>query len=272
MKDEARAGRHYGGNKIAKLEVLLAEVRAGDTVITWGPVGSHHVLSTALYARERGADTIAVLFPQPDSAEARRHLEWNRQACAKVIETSRALVPVVVARERRAARARYIPAGGSNALGTIGAARIGFELASEIDGKVDGVVVPLGTGGTAAGIALGLALAGRSDRVLAVDVSSMLFANRAHLQRLVRRAARRIDLDGPPHEIEIVRGFRGSEYGAPTPDAAIAAERARADGLELDPTYSAKAMAALLARVRPDERWVFVQTASARPPGLLVAH
>ena len=267
MKDEGAAGARYGGNKIAKLELLLAGIAAGDTVLTWGPVGSHHVLSTALYARERGARTIAVLFPQPDSEEARRHAEWNRALCARVIEVPRAMVPAAIAREVRGAH--YIPAGGSNALGTLGAARIGVELAAAID-AVDEIVVPLGTGGTAAGLALGLALAGRADRVAAVDVSSSLFANRANVGRLVRGAARIIGANVSP-SFEIVRGFRGEDYGAPTPEAAIAAERARADGLELDPTYGAKAMAALLARARPGRRVVFVQTASARPPDLLVA-
>jgi D-cysteine desulfhydrase len=268
VKDEGGAGARYGGNKIAKLELLLAAIGAGDTVITWGPTGSHHVLSTALYARERGADTIAVVFPQPPSAEARQHLEWNRAVCAKVIESPRALVPAVVAWELRAAHARYVPAGGSNALGTLGAARIGFELASDLRDAVDGIVVPLGTGGTAAGLVLGLALAGRRDPVVAVDVSSAVFANRAHVGRLARSAARIIDVDTSHARFEIVRGFRGLAYAAPTPEAAVAAERARADGLTLDPTYGAKAMAALLARVRPGQRIVFVQTASSRPPDL----
>jgi len=266
VKDEGAAGAFYGGNKIAKLELLLADISPGDTVLTWGPVGSHHVLSTALYARKRGASTVAVLFPQPDSEQARRHFEWNRALCGRVIQVPRAMVPAAIARERRGAH--YIPAGGSNALGTLGAARIGFEIATEID-VVDEIVVPLGTGGTAAGLALGLALAGRVDPITAVDVSSSLFANRANLRRLVRSAGRIIAAEVTPR-FEIVRGFRGAGYGAPTPEAASAAERARADGLDLDPTYGAKAMAALLARVRPGRRVVFVQTASARPPDLLV--
>ena len=265
-KDEGAAGARYGGNKIAKLELLLASVQPGDTVLTWGPVGSHHVLSTALYARERGAKTIAVLFPQQDSTATRQHSEWNRAVCARVIEVPRAMVPAALARERRGAH--YIPAGGSNALGTLGAARIGAELAAAID-EVDEIVVPLGTGGTAAGLALGLALAGRSDPIAAVDVSSSIFANRANVGRLVRGAARIIAAKVRP-SFEIVRGFRGPGYGAPTPEGAIAAERARADGLDLDSTYGAKAMAALLARVRPGQRVVFVQTASARPPDLVV--
>lgn len=264
VKDEGAAGALYGGNKIAKLELLLARISPGDTVVTWGPVGSHHVLSTALYARERGAKTIAVLFPQPDSEEARRYFEWNRALCARVIQVPRAMVPAALARARRGAH--YIPAGGSNALGTLGAARIGVELAMAID-AVDEIVVPLGTGGTAAGLALGLALAGRADPITAVDVSSSLFANRANVGRLVHGAARIISAKVTPN-FEIVRGFRGEGYGAPTPAAAIAAQRARADGLDLDPTYGAKAMAALLARVRPGRRVVFVQTASARPPDL----
>jgi D-cysteine desulfhydrase len=267
VKDEGAAGAFYGGNKIAKLELLLAHISPGDTVLTWGPVGSHHVLSTALYARERGARTIAVLFPQPDSEEARRHFEWNRAVCARVIQVPRAMVPAALAGAHRGAH--YIPAGGSNALGTLGAARIGVELAMAME-DVDEIVVPLGTGGTAAGLALGLALAGRADPIVAVDVSSSLFANRANVGRLVRSAARIISATVTP-SFEIVRGFRGEGYGAPSPEAAIAARRARADGLDLDPTYGAKAMAALLARVRPGSRVVFVQTASARPPALLVA-
>jgi D-cysteine desulfhydrase len=270
VKDEGLSGTLYGGNKIAKLELLLANVGPGDTVLTWGPIGSHHVLATAIYARARGADTVAVLFPQPDTSEVRRHLGWNRAACARVIETTRALVPARVARELRGTRTHYVPAGGSNALGTLGAARIGFELAADLEGggAVDGVVVPLGTGGTAAGVVLGLAIAGRSDPVLAIDVSSILFANRTHIARLVRAAGRRIGAAASRSGLEIVRGFRGRAYGAPTPEAEIAAERARADGLALDATYGAKAMAALLTRVRPGMRMVFVQTASAQPPTL----
>jgi D-cysteine desulfhydrase len=265
VKDEGTAGARYGGNKIAKLELLLAGVKPGDTVLTWGPTGSHHVLSTAIYARERGASTTAVLFPQPDSTEARQQFEWIRAVCGRVIEVPRALVPVAIARER-ARGAHYLPAGGSNALGTLGAARIGAEIATAID-PVDEIVVPLGTGGTTAGIALGLALAGRADPVAAVDVSSAIFANRANVRRLVFSASRIIAADVSPR-FEIVPFFRGAGYAAPSPEAAIAAQRARADGLELDPTYGAKAMAALLARVRPGRRFVFVQTASARPPNL----
>jgi 1-aminocyclopropane-1-carboxylate deaminase/D-cysteine desulfhydrase-like pyridoxal-dependent ACC family enzyme len=265
VKDEARAGSLYGGNKVAKLELILAAVGAGDTVLTWGPIGSHHVLATALYARERGADTVAVLFPQPISDEVARHHAWNRAACARVIETPRALVPAALARERRGAV--YVPAGGSNALGTLGAARIGFEIGREIDLPLDGVLVPLGTGGTAAGVAVGLSLAGRRERVVAVDVSSSLFANRANLRRLAHGAARLAGADAPI-DLEIVRGFRGAAYGAPTADGAVATDRAAADGLALDPTYGAKAMAALLARVRAGERWLFVQTASAILPAI----
>jgi 1-aminocyclopropane-1-carboxylate deaminase/D-cysteine desulfhydrase-like pyridoxal-dependent ACC family enzyme len=152
--------------------------------------------------------------------------------------------------------------------GHLGAARIGAEIATAID-PVDEIVVPLGTGGTAAGLALGLALAGRTDPIAAVDVSSSLFANRANVGRLVRGAARIIGATVAPN-VEIVRGFRGHSYGSPTPEAAIAAERARADGLDLDPTYGAKAWPRSSPACAPGSRVVFVQTASARPPDLLV--
>lgn len=141
------------------------------------------------------------------------------------------------------------PVGGSDPVTTLGFVNAAFELAAQVRAgllpKPDAIFVPLGTCGTAAGLALGLALAGLEDVVLhAVRITGALFANLRNVQRLVRPAA--FLLDEAPRTCRLVleRDFYGG-YGRPTP-AAREAQRYFAP-LDLDTSYSAKAAACLLA-------------------------
>jgi 1-aminocyclopropane-1-carboxylate deaminase/D-cysteine desulfhydrase-like pyridoxal-dependent ACC family enzyme len=116
-------------------------------------------------------------------------------------------------------------------------------------------VVPLGTGGTVAGIALGLAIAEMPIPVVAVRVVPRVVANRARVRRLIGRTARRIErltsevVPRPRAEhLRIEHGYFGGAYGRVTPAGAAVARLCETEtGIGIDPTYGAKALAAAVA-------------------------
>jgi D-cysteine desulfhydrase len=148
----------------------------------------------------------------------------------------------------------------------VGAIEAGLELAAEVAAGVlpapARVYVALGSGGSAAGMAAGLALAGLSSRTIAVLVTDLVPPSHAKLVRLARKALRRlaragaaIDPDAVARTVEgaleVDGGHVGPGYGHATAEAEAAARLALEQaGLELDPTYTAKALAALRARER----------------------
>jgi D-cysteine desulfhydrase len=155
---------------------------------------------------------------------------------------------------------QLIPMGGSSPLGVLGFIDAGLELADQIEQgalpEPERLYVALGTGGTAAGLAVGLALAGLRTRVVGVLVTDRgtLQPNRRLVEWLARRAARLLARAGAEPgrlelRLEIETGFRGAGYGHPTPACVEAVERAaQEEGLRLETTYTGKALAALIAR------------------------
>ena len=135
-----------------------------------------------------------------------------------------------------------------------------LELADQLDMPPDTIVAPLGTGGTSAGIALGVAWLGWSTRVIGVRVSPRIVANRWRTLRLARKAASLIRQAGVDFRVplssirvDLVDGM-GKGYGYPTPEGDRASALALEHGVRLDPTYGAKALGFLLRRTTHDVR------------------
>ncbi|HWZ60437.1 MAG TPA: pyridoxal-phosphate dependent enzyme [Gemmatimonadaceae bacterium] len=244
-----------GGNKVRSLEWLLGGLTPGETILTAGGDGSTHVLATATHAARLGARTVAVrwrheMHPVAD-AVARR----SAAACDRTIRT--ATVPGAFLRlamlRATIPDCRYIPPGGATALGTLGHVAAGLELAGQITAgqlpEPSIVVVPLGTGATAAGLALGLGIAGVGTRVVAARVVPRIALAGRRVRRLIdatrRLLAERAGVQAgslPAVPVELDHSVYGGAYGRPLPDAA------QLDGLTLDPTYSAKAATVANAR------------------------
>jgi D-cysteine desulfhydrase len=272
IKRDDSSSELYGGNKVRKLEFLLGQARKQGalTLVTMGGTGSNHLLATALHGRSLGMGTVGVVFPQPETEAVRRNLAADRAAGVELIPIrSKYLLPGAVAWALARVRlttgrpAALIPGGGSSPVGALGFVNAGLELAAQIDGgqlpRPEAVFLPYGTGGTAVGLAIGLALAGLPTRVVAVRVIDRLLANRPRLRLLARAVAtliRRhqpgVDLPAwPGDNLEIRQGYIGAGYGYPTDEAARAltafGERA---GIRLEATYTAKAAAAFLDEAR----------------------
>jgi D-cysteine desulfhydrase len=271
----------YGGNKVRALEFLLGEVRPGDELLTVGGEGSTHVLTTAALGARLGARTIAIRWKHEMNPMAHAVAACASGLCAEV-RTQRGpltgLLRAHVLRRRRAVH--WIPLGGTCALGMLGHVNAGLELAEQVErGELplpSHVVVPLGSGGTAAGLALGFAIAGLDTRVLAARVAPRLAANRRRVLALARSCARLIErLDGRAlprvalDRVQVVHDSYAGAYGRPLPAAReAAASLERVTGIRLDDTYSAKAFVAALERARQgDGPVLFWLTFDARAVG-----
>ncbi len=265
-EDGAFGSGGWGGNKVRKLEWLIpdAQRRGRRSILTFGGLGTNWGLATALYAREHGLETALALVDQPVDEHVRAQLARLEASGARIHRTHTkartvALLPWLLARNARGGRPPYLlPAGGSSPVGALGYVEAALEIAAQVeDGSLPEpahVIVPVGTGGTAAGLALGFQLAGLRTRVVGVVVNDQLRLDPPVLARLGRRTAKLLERRGAPlgelqlpEILDLTRDQIGAGYGHPTEAAASAATLTAEDGLALDPVYTAKAMAGLLA-------------------------
>jgi 1-aminocyclopropane-1-carboxylate deaminase/D-cysteine desulfhydrase-like pyridoxal-dependent ACC family enzyme len=255
IKREDASSTDYGGSKVRGLEFLFAGAAPGTVFVTLGGTGSTHCLATAVHAAALAHRTVLAQFPQPSTESARAVAAACQRAATRVVRTRwRALLPLAVARAWFMARGlglpRWIPGGGAHPRGVIGQFLAGLELARQLADAPDAIVVPLGSGGTAAGLALAMRALGWSTRVVAVRVAPAVVANRWRVTGLVRGAARLLARLDPSLEVSdavsviVVHGI-GAGYGHPSAAGEVARALAATHGVILDSTYGAKAFAAL---------------------------
>lgn len=287
IKRDDRTAALYGGNKVRKLEYLLGEAFAkeADTLVTAGAAGSHHALATAIFGAEQGFAVQVVLMPQRYSAHVEEQLRATLAAGAHVhpVRSPTLLVPTMTAvaarLKLRGRRPFVIPPGGSNTAGVIGNVEAGLELARQMEAGVmpepDAIVVALGTGGTTVGLAVGLAAAGVTARIIGVRVVPRALANHGRLNAMIDRTVaylRGLDDRFPDvasaarKHVVIDHREYGEGYGEPTSSGRNAQRLAREHaGLTLEPTYTAKAFASALRHARddyPGGRILYIHTLS----------
>jgi D-cysteine desulfhydrase len=263
-------GLGAGGNKLRKLEFTLAAALADgvDTVITFGGVQTNHGRLTAAACARLGLRCELVLareVPRSGFAYDRSgNVALDHLFGARVHVCENALEAAQTAAALATARSMTLPVGGSSGLGVLGYVAAAHELAEQLAGRaVDRIVCAAGTGGTVAGLALG-----GPTPITAVSVSRDEKATLEDVRRLAGLAAAELGVATP--ELKHVRADAsalGPGYGVPT-DAVWDAIRlfARTEGIVLDPVYTGKAAAALVAGVRPGETVVFWHTGGM--PGL----
>lgn len=267
IKDDGAYSR-FGGNKARKLEWLLADAqrRGKRTILTGGALGTNHGLASALFARGLGMRTVLVLVPQPETEHVRRQLERMRDSGAELHLARGVLRAYAIAASLMLRRANlplnlpyFLRPGGSVPLGCVGYVEAAFELAEQVEaGELPApshVVVPLGSGGTAAGLLAGLKLAGLRSRLVCVLVNDLIRVDERTVARLAGRTLRLLrkrgahigEIEVTAGEVTLERDWLGPGYGHSTPAAdqamALFAER---EDVVLEPVYTAKAVAALL--------------------------
>jgi D-cysteine desulfhydrase len=265
-----------GGNKARALEFLLGNVRAGDSLVTVGAVGSTHALAVATYGQRLGARVLVGRWKQEMNAVAGRVAALLTDIVDDAPTFRTPVGAFLWAARQRWRGAEWIAAGGSTPLGILGHVNAGLELAAQIDAGVipcpQFVVVPLGTGGTTAGLALAFAIARQPITVVGARVVPRIVARRSRILRLANATASLIERSSgekvprvSPEAIQIVHDTYGGAYGRETEAGRSAARALRdAEGLALDATYSAKAFGRAL-ELSAHARTLFWLTFDSRP-------
>ena len=267
IKRDDLTGAALSGNKVRKLAFLAAAAlaRGADPLTPGGAVTSTPARAPAAAAARLGLRAHLVLRgSEPALPDGNLLLDRLVGAGTTFITaeqwTDREAIMAAVADELAAAgrRGYVIPEGGSNAHGAMGYAVAAWELleqAREAGIAVRRIVHAVGSGGTTAGLALGLAALGRPD----IDVLGVAVCDdRAWFDGVIHRIlddaveagfARPAIRDEA--RWEIVEGYKGLGYARTTPEEMeLCARIARTEGVILDPVYTGKAFRALLAEHR----------------------
>jgi D-cysteine desulfhydrase len=255
IKHDDQTNPLYGGNKVRKIGGLLADaaLRGADTIVTIGALGSQHVLTAGLFGRALGMRVEAVVVAQPATSHVLDNLRANVASGVALFPAASYAAAALLLLGRTARGAHYIPAGGSNRLGAQGFVEAATELAAQVrSGELpepDLIVVAMGSGGTAAGLAAGLVRERLRTRVLAVTVAEPAWLVERQVRELAVRCAAPGEAPSVLKRLEQTRRYLGGGYGHSTPAGKEATRIAAQLGITLDPTYTAKAFAAALDRV-----------------------
>jgi D-cysteine desulfhydrase len=275
IKRDDLSGKAYGGNKVRKLEFLLGHALRAQAkeVLTFGFAGSNHALATAIYARQVGLKTIAMLMPQLNAYYVRRNLLMSH-ACGAELHQHQSISLLVLGTIYQVLRHKLkhgrfpqiISPGGSSPRGTIGFVNAAFELKEQITkGDIpepDRIYVASGSRGTAVGLMLGLKAAHLKSQVISVRVVDEKWAGAKGMVNLFHKTNAllgSLDPSFPKFEfseqdISIRHEFFGRQYALFTEAGMEAvAVMEKTQGIKLDGTYTGKALAALADDVRKQD-------------------
>jgi len=294
MKREDLTGLAFGGNKSRKMEYILADIlgQKADTVITWASLQSNWCLQMSAAARMFGIEPILVLFKTYDLPEepdgnllldrllgAEVHIKEAGRGKTVSLETGLSHLEAAAYEARKKGRRPYlVPVGGSmpagsmsQPLGALAYVQALIELAEQMGAlglQIGAVVHATGSGGTQAGLVVGAKALGLETRIIGISVSE----EKTSLARIVldicRRTEETLGLGTVvnPEDVIVLDDYLGQGYGIVDRNVArIVAEVFRAEGVVLDPVYTAKAMVGLqdLAHkrfFRPGKPVVFFHT------------
>jgi len=253
----------FGGNKVRKMRLVGADAVAqgADTLITAGGVQSNHARVTAATAATLGMRCVLVVNgapPERPTANALLDRLLGAQIEHVAARDQRAPRMEAIAAELRAqGRKPYvIPVGASTPLGAAAFVQAIDELVSQ-GIEPDAIVHATSSGGTQAGIVAGCTRAGLRTRVIGVSADEAAASLARDIRTIMVGVGPLVGVDVRALEdaaVEVDDRFVGGGYGVPTDGSREAIElAARTEAIFLDHTYTAKAMAGLIARVRAGE-------------------
>ncbi len=285
MKRDDMTGAALTGNKVRKLEFLLADAvaRGADTILTCGGAQSNHCRATAIAAAKLGLQT-KLLLRTPDPAHP-PGLEGNilldRLAGAGIVwvtpEEYRRRDEIFSRMSTELTdigrRPYVVPEGGSNALGAWGYVRALEELAADLAAlgplRKTTIVYAAGSGGTGAGLILGAKLLGLDVRIVGVNVCddrpTFVNAIGAIVEEMIRTHWLKVRF-ARDRDVEILDGYVGRGYALSMPEELELVTRiVRTEGVVLDPVYTAKAFYGIATELKKNpgtfgDRIVFVHT------------
>jgi 1-aminocyclopropane-1-carboxylate deaminase/D-cysteine desulfhydrase-like pyridoxal-dependent ACC family enzyme len=277
----------YGGNKVRRFEYLFADAaeKGRRTLVTAGGLASTQVTATILLGKALGFEVAAIFFDQPISDFLRRAIALDAAASPVLVYGGgyAATAWRGWTTYRKLDRPYLIAPGASSPLALLGYVDAALELGEQVARgempRPDRIVLPAGSGGTAAALALGCAILGWPTVITAVRITDPIACNRAVLGLWIERTRALLKKRSPTFSrlrlpgvhLEVDGRALGKGYGHSTPEAEAAIEPVRAMiGVPGEVTYSGKAVAALgqIAAERPSETILFWNTLSSRRPVL----
>jgi 1-aminocyclopropane-1-carboxylate deaminase/D-cysteine desulfhydrase-like pyridoxal-dependent ACC family enzyme len=280
VKMDSETGFGLGGNKVRKLEMVLAppHLEGVTHLVTSGGPQSNHCRVTAAAAAHLGLKCILVVNGPEEAhptGNALLHRLFGAEVRTVARREDRSAGGEAVAREieEGGGRPLLLPLGASTGLGALGYARAALELDAQLEALPNRyrtwVFLSASSCGTIGGLLLGFSLLGRTDvRLVGVSADATAFEVRSDTVRLASEGAALLEWPGELREgaVAVADEFVGQGYGIPTPasDEALALF-GRAEGIVLDPVYTAKAAAGMLSWIRSGsvsegDRVVFVHT------------
>jgi 1-aminocyclopropane-1-carboxylate deaminase/D-cysteine desulfhydrase-like pyridoxal-dependent ACC family enzyme len=283
IKRDDYSGPGFGGNKVRKLEYVLAKAVADgvETAITVGGLRSNHARITAAMCSRLGIETFLVLNGTIDPLKLRPSsiaLEELYGAKVHLVASRDDRVPAMESiahrEEMRGKRVVQIPLGASTPLGALGYIRAATELKAQLTDlktSVDYIFHASSSGGTQAGLIAGCRLAGLETRIIGVSPDEPKQEIESEVRHILKGLGEFIG-DSPAikeieaAQVEVLDDFIGPGYGIPSSEGTEALQLlARTEGIVLDEVYTTKAMAALISwiqknRFKEDETVLFWHT------------
>jgi L-cysteate sulfo-lyase len=285
IKRDDATGLGFGGNKLRKLDYVLHDAvsNGADTIVSGGVVQSNSQRQVAAVAAKLGlACHLAVyhgrLAPPTPEYETSGNAFLNRLFGAHLHDVpwtgnrNAAIRTLVDDLRASGLRPYFVPYGVSNALGAVAYATTIAEIEQQaaLSGfEPSAIVHCTGSAGTQAGLVVGAAVAMPGTRVVGIDIDAEPARVRADVVALARQAADLLGAGFDEAMVEVVAGHAGPAYGVPH-EATIEAIRlaGKSEALVLDPVYSGKGLAGLIAMIRQgrwrnDEDVIFLHTGGA---------
>jgi D-cysteine desulfhydrase len=286
IKRDDLLGLAGGGNKTRKLEFLVADALAqgADTLVTCGAVQSNHCRLTLAAAAKEGLKCRLVLeerVPGSYDPDASGNNFLFRLLGVEAVTVVKAGVDLAaemrnVADEVAALgrKAYVIPGGGSNPIGALGYVSCAEEILAQTHDlgiRLDQIVCASGSTGTHAGLICGLVGNNSHIPLTGINVRRTRLEQEPNVHKLAQETAALLGIPGgiPREAITALGDWVGPGYSLPTPEMVEAVRMlARVEGILLDPVYTGKAMAGLIALVRggtfkAGQRVLFVHTGGA---------
>ena len=273
VKRDDMTGIGLGGNKVRKLEYLLADAKAqgAQVVFTTGGAQSNHAMLTAAACRKLGLEPILILKKRGVMGKKGNLLLEDLMGVDVRFMDTNSYDDIYAEMDRvgqEMGKPYYkIPCGGSNALGTLGYVDCVRELRDQ-GLEFDHIICAEGSGGTMAGIALGAKLYMPGARVTGMMVDTDPFDQIT--VRLMREAAALLEADVSVSRDDFdLRDMCGPGYAIASQEGnAAVAMMAENEGIFLDPVYTGKAFAGLIAMAKegafaPEDRVLFVHSGGA---------
>ena len=273
LKQDDLTHPDYGGNKIRKLDFVLADIQRKNKkhVITFGATGTNAGVATAMMCHRNKLKCTVYLFQQPLSQTVKDNLALMQAYGAELIYCGSLLKTVLsfyCSRHRLKSESYFLWAGCSNSVATFAYINAAFELKQQIEqGKLpepEHIIVPVGSCSTLAGLTLGVQLAKLNSKVVGIRVAPAYLGpfpacTSGEVNKVIKQAAKQmkkwgIKEIGSVPSCQFSNKYYGNGYGIATRESQRAVEQFKALGIKLENTYSGKAGAAFIEQLNGSQQ------------------